>query len=146
MCFCLQLSNQQKTYFTKMARTITLIGQQTVALQSACNLCSIRLLFIHFTADEYLFYLVIIYLYHSALRPGSTQYCKSNKLKEGQKAIYVIGWSLFRLSTSQSFQFSIQQQVMHVTLFFLQIFLCFLTITEQVREACCGACVQLIFG
>ena len=26
-----------------------------------------------------------IYLYHSALRPGTAQYCKNNKLKGGQK-------------------------------------------------------------
>ena len=29
--------------------------------------------------------ILFIYLYHSALRPGTAQYCKSNKLKGGQK-------------------------------------------------------------
>ena len=28
---------------------------------------------------------IYIYLYHLALRPGTAQYCKSNKLKGGQK-------------------------------------------------------------
>ena len=28
---------------------------------------------------------LFFYLYHSALRPGTAQYCKSNKLKGGQK-------------------------------------------------------------
>ena len=32
-----------------------------------------------------LFIYLFIYLYHSALRPGTAQYCKSNKLKGGQK-------------------------------------------------------------
>ena len=30
-------------------------------------------------------FFLFIYLYHSALRPGTAQYCKSNKLKGGQK-------------------------------------------------------------
>ena len=38
-----------------------------------------------FVTTNNLFIYLFIYLYHSALRPGTAQYCKSNKLKGGQK-------------------------------------------------------------